>query len=52
MRILIPSAHANVEIHLQQHLGQLDSLVESSYFTRELKLVAKTLTVSESDYLV
>ena len=52
MRILIPCAHANVEIHLQQHLGQLDSLVESSYFTRELKLVAKTLTVSESDYLV
>jgi len=51
MRILIPCAHVNVEIHLLQHLGQLYSLAESSYFTRELKL-AKTLTVSESDYQV
>ena len=27
-------------------------MVESSYVTRELKLVAKTLTVSESEYQV
>ena len=35
MSILVPDVHVNVEIHLPQHVGQLDSLVVKCRFLSE-----------------